>query len=261
MTNMCCLMPWTPAFTDWLFSLFFFCLPTQAMQVKVQVKCMTCLFCPSIRGTRLWPPSALWSPWGWYRMDLPTWRSPRPAPGKTPARQRVNVGLPTLGMGKPGKPAKPHPNRGLLAISAPFPSCPLCSQHTDRDRGADRAWEPRRVTPLLCHAGSDSYVPSAAWVLSNYTSLPLVQSSHDSKSFPRINLQDLKSDNHVFLHKICIWWNKPWVYFQWPIQIITWKYFSLFINVHLLPLSQAPCPKLCGRGKDMGRNQAHAALG
>lgn len=39
------LMSWTPALTDWLFSLFlFFCLSTQAMQVKVQVKCMTCLF-------------------------------------------------------------------------------------------------------------------------------------------------------------------------------------------------------------------------
>ncbi|PNJ08356.1 RYR3 isoform 10, partial [Pongo abelii] len=29
---------------------------SKAMQVKVQVKCMTCLFCPSIRGARLWPP-------------------------------------------------------------------------------------------------------------------------------------------------------------------------------------------------------------
>ena len=105
------------------FSLFLFSyLSTQAMQVKVQVKCMTCLFCPSIRGARLWPPSVLWSPWGWSRMDFPTWRSPRPAPGKTTACQRVNVGLPTLGMGKPGKPAKPRPIRGLLAISAPFPA-------------------------------------------------------------------------------------------------------------------------------------------
>lgn len=102
------------------FSLFLFsCLSTQAMQVKVQVKCMTCLFCPSIRGARLWPPSALWSPWGWYRMDLPTWRSPGPASGKTTACQRVNVG--------PTHPRNGEAGEASQASPYPRSPCYLCS--------------------------------------------------------------------------------------------------------------------------------------
>lgn len=101
----CRLMLWIPAFTDWLLSLFLsLCLSTQAMQVKVQVKCMMCLFCPSIRGATLCPPPHCG------------------CPGKTTACPRVNAGLSTLGMGKPGKPCF---NWGLLAISAPFPKCLL----------------------------------------------------------------------------------------------------------------------------------------
>ena len=140
------------------------------MQVKVQVKCMTYLFCPSIRGAGLWPPSSLCSPWGWYRMDFLTWRCPRPAPGKTAACQRVNVGLPTLGMGKLGKPAKPHPIQGLLAASAPFHSCPLCSQHTNRSQGH---WQGLWTWgTLLCYVGLDSRLPFTLYIPASCARFP-----------------------------------------------------------------------------------------
>lgn len=178
------------------FSLFLFSyLSTQAMQVKVQVKCMTCLFCPSIRGARLWPPSALWSPWGWSRMDFPTWRSPRPAPGKTTACQRVNVGLPTLGRGKPGKPAKPRPIRGLLAISAPFPAAHSADSTLTEIGTLTRA--------LRAQETPSSYLPLVVPAFPHYTCLALVQDSKESESFPKTKVKDLKSAR-IWNSRVCI---------------------------------------------------------
>jgi hypothetical protein len=112
---------------------------------------------------------------GWYRMDFSHWEVPRPAPGKTPACQRVDIGLPTLKMGKPDKS---RPNRGLFAVSSPFPSGPLCqsgSHHTSRNRGDNglvslRAW--------LSYGANQDLCPVCCWWLYSAS----VQGSHDSET-------------------------------------------------------------------------------
>lgn len=144
-------------------------------------------------------------------MEFLTWRSPRPAPGKTTACQRVNVGPPTLGMGKPGKPAKPRPNRGLLAISAPLPSRPLCSQLTYKDRDTGRAWEPRRLTPPLCHAESESICCQWSQPFHPIRFCVLYEVPMSQRVFQGLNSRIWNQQiTMIFLHKIYIWWNKPW---------------------------------------------------
>lgn len=155
-----------------LLLVFFFCLSTQAMQVKVQVKCMTCLFCPSIRGAGLWPPSALCSPWGGGGGRAEWMFSPGGAPGWLQGRQLpVKELMRALEWGS-------QPSLALSEVSllsAPFPSCPLCSQHTNRNTGTQTGLVNLGGTPLLCRAGSDSLCPS------HCTFLPFVQGSYDSK--------------------------------------------------------------------------------
>lgn len=150
--------------------------------------------------------------------------------------------------------ASPYP-RSPCHLCSP-PGCPLCSQHTNRDRDADQGSQCPGDSLLLPTVSGPS--PSTLYMSGSCAGLQRV------REFSKDQSQGFEISKHLkqpCLHKMCTQWNKPWDNFQVSYTGYCLEAFLfLSINICLLPLSQDLCPRSVAETRRCAGTRSHAAL-